>query len=166
MRLLALDNDARMRRMLAGAIMAIAGILAPSTGADAATILGTSYHDHGTTSCQNAIGCSLSDFTAIPAGKTVVITRVSCSIGMTSAGFNSLSIGRKPTNNNPLTLGVPLHYLDPISLVGEGAGVNRYQVNAATLLTFKGPTQLAVRLFALETNTLIGMTCAITGTIS
>jgi hypothetical protein len=105
------------------ALAVMASVTTTRTASSAPIIVGKYYEENGTVGCVNNNGCTLF-FTAIPAGKILQITRVSCMIVEQQNRIAFVALGQRNATNATLRR----QHLK-VSLTGGTAGLRRFAVN-------------------------------------
>jgi hypothetical protein len=117
-------------------LAAVASLVAFSSAASAApTIAGGFYQEQMLKTCNNTTSCELM-FTAVPAGKTLIVSDVACVITTANtASISALSLSARQANN---TLVSRSSYPQPV-LVANLNGTKRYQAQTpVTFITLAG----------------------------
>lgn len=113
-------------RIASAAAFAFAGMLSASAAIAAPTIVGDVYQEQILKNCSNASFCEVM-FTAVPAGKSLVVTDVACVTTVSPANWliaTSLA-GRKADNSLVQRNAYPFP-----SQVSTTASLKRYQLDA------------------------------------
>lgn len=123
------------------AALAIAATLAmPPAAFSAAVIAGDYYEENAGVGCGVSNGCALF-FTAVPAGKILLITRLSCLITEAQNRIVFVTLGQRNT-----TGGVARRQYFPVSLTGQTTGLRRFAVNGEADMLIGSNVQPGVQL--------------------
>lgn len=124
-----------------------------STSQAAAFNLAAGYGDIATKSCTNAISCVATFSTAVPTGKVLVITSVTCNVQ--TSGNTSITHLALAANNLSATTG---GFLTPSTIAYFGT--TGYYQSADTLFTFvkAGAKPVVGAIFTQKTNSVVACT--------
>lgn len=140
---------------------AIAALSAPGP-AKAASVIGGLYYDNGSVNCSNSVGaCSLT-LKKIPAGKDVIINRVSCKITITTnAEILGLEFSRVLANGSSFHYG---QFLTAPTAVGTLNGNTIYNLNSEVLVGFEENMAPRVTVIPKGAQPTLQFFCTISGT--
>jgi hypothetical protein len=140
---------------------------APSAAGPAVIVAGH-YFDYRVATCNNTTQCSLL-FLAVPSGKKLNVTRVSCSITVLSPSaskrqIETVTIGSRLSNQNIAVRG---HFLGPVTSMSDDGTSTTYGLNSETFSLAEAQEQPAVTVATSSTAvTRISFSCHISGDIS
>jgi len=123
------------------ALTVMATVTITGTASSAPLIVGNYYEENGSVGCgASSNGCALF-FTAVPAGKILLITRVSCLITEEDNRIVFVTLGQR----NPTNAVFRRQYLKVTRLSGT-TGLNRFAVNEEANLLIGPKVQPGVQL--------------------
>jgi hypothetical protein len=154
MKLFSARTSARLGFLVAFAVMAF-GMASTS---HAAFNLAAGYGDIATNTCNNTTACVATFPTAVPAGKVLVVTSVTCNVQ--TSGNTSITHLAFAANNLSATTG---GFLTPSTIAYFGT--TGYYQSADTLFTFvkAGAKPVVGAIFTQKTNSVV--TCTLGGTL-
>ena len=146
------------RYVFLGAWAASAGLLTARTAAAAPVINGQYYEENASVGCGVSNGCTL-PFTAVPAGKRLLITRISCAITEANDRIVSVALGRRSGS------GVQRDQYLNVTLISGVAGLRRFVVSQETSLLLGAGVQPGIELVT-DLSGASSFTCQIIGQLS
>jgi len=156
-----MDSISNIFRSMIFAFSAGAFFFALAPHATAAPfIVGNNYSELAGRACGAAAFCDINTFTAVPAGKTLTLNRITCRHELATAGavISSLWGGRHPAAISSVAL---VQFLAPIQSLGNG----RHLVNADVNIVTPAGQKPGVRLTTHASATTSSV-CTVAGTIT
>ena len=151
-------NCAKLRRgiLAAGAMT----VLWPAI-ANAAALIGGVYSDSASKQCGNGVFTCEMLLAAVPAGKTLIVDRVTCAVRVPSTAKISYMALRRSTTD----LNVTFQYLAPLNFVSTVGSETDYLLNADARLGLKTGERPSIRIVFRTATAFPNFTCTVAGVL-
>lgn len=150
-----------MTARIAFAAAALAAVAAAAPASAAPVVAGNVYMDRTFAICSNSTNCEVV-FTAVPAGKTLIVTDAGCvattnnNVAVVSSVLRGRDSGGNLVNRNA--------YFTPVLTMASN-GNRRYQMQMSTTMIMKAGDKPQVFLGPLSAPTAFFADCTIAGTL-